>query len=252
MGRRDSSHAMGVTDAWGMPIIPSANATPGVCRNTVIIDASNPAHIALQAQLVGWHVVAANEAIGLDFLDATRVCVADWRLFGQLDHLRELMMRGRGSTICVVGLSGEDMSAPEGLAELRRYAGEVIALAEVADPEWTGCLTVPVTSVGLDGVAFAIQQAMTRDPLDLGSIDVYLREAQTYVGRSDDAGAFLSAARALAMAPDQPGIVADVARLLARMGRTAEGEKLCKVFLLQRPDSEPVQRALTELHPVGS
>lgn len=242
---------MGVTDALGMPSIPSANASPRV-RNTVVIDPSNPAHIALQAQLPGWHAVAANEAVGLDFLDATRVCVADWRLFGQLDHLRELMMQNRGSIICLVGLSGEGTAAAEGLAELRRYAGEVIALAEVADPQWTGRLTVPVTSVGIDGIGFAIQQAMTRDPQDLGSIEVYLREAQTYVGRNDDTGAFLSAARALAMAPDQPGIVADVARLLARMGRTAEGEKLCKVFLLQRPDCEPVQRALTELHPVGS
>lgn len=248
---------MGVSDAGDMSSNTPAASIPGSHRGTLVVDPSNPAHIALVAQLPGWHVVPANEAVGLDFLDATRVCIADWRLFGHLEHLRELMLRERGSIICLAGLSGEDVGSDESLAELRRYAGEVITVAEHGQAQgdgaqWTGRLMVPVTSVGLAGVAFAIQQAMTRQPEDLGAIDVHLREAQGYVGRNDDAGAFLSAARALSMAPDQPGIVADVARLLARMGRSAEGEQLCKVFLLQRPDSEPVKRALTELHPVGS
>jgi len=58
--------------------------------------------------------------------------------------------------------------------------------------------------------------------------------------------------RALSRAPDQPGIVADVARLLSRMGRSGEGEQICKVFLLPRQISEPVKQALSELYAVGS
>lgn len=242
---------MGVTDAEPMSRIqprPAADVRP----NTLLIDPANPAHAALAEQLPTWRAVPATEAVGLDFVDAERVCVADWRLFDHLEHLRERMMLDRGAIIVVVGLSEADQPDKAGLVSLRHYAGEVVALADATDLLWTSRLMVPVTTVGSDGVAFAIEQATSRQPQDRGTVEVHLREALSYVRRNDDTGAFLAAARALAMAPDQPGIVADVARLLARMGRSAEGEKLCKVFLLQRPDSHAVQQALTELDPIGS
>ena len=110
-------------------------------------------------------------------------------------------------------------------------------------------MMVPVTAVESDGLTAAIQQAARSQPADLGSVAVHLREAVSYIERGDHRGAFSSAARALAMQPDQPGIVADVARLLGRMGCSAEGETLCKVFLLQRPESDAVRQALEELHP---
>jgi len=235
-----------------MSSTPSAPNAADLRPNTLLIDAGNPAHVALAEQLSGWRTVPVQQAVGLDFVDPARVCVADWRLFDQLEYLRERMMIRRGATIVVVGLSEGDLPGTDGLVALRRYAGEIVALTDVADSEWTSGLMVPVTSVRLEDVAFAIQATASREPQDLGSIEVHLREAASYIERNDDAGAFLAAARALAMAPDQPGIVADVARLLARMGRSVEGEQLCKAFLLQRPDDEAVQQVLTELHPAGS
>lgn len=228
----------------------------GGARNTLLVDPSNPAHAALVAQMPGWRAVSIDEAIGRDLIESRWVCVADWRLFERMEHLRELCWQRRGGTSVVVGLSAEAIG-PEGVRCLRRFAGEAIALAGsgsagIAGQDWMAQLLVPVTSVGRDGLVPAIEAAALRNPVDLGSVGVYLREAVSYIERGDSGGAFSASARALAMHPDQPGIVADVARLLGRMGRSAEGEQLCKVFLLQRPESTPVQQALHELQPASS
>jgi hypothetical protein len=220
--------------------------------NVLLMDPGNAAHVALQQQLRGWRPVSVHAVVGLDCLDAPRVCVADWRLFGRIDYLKELLQRRRGAVIVLVGLSGEPVRSDDCLLVLRRHAGEVVAVADVVDDSWASQLMVSVTPVASDGLAAAIQAAAKREPQDLGAVQAHLQEAMAYVQRSDDAGAFCSAARALALAPDQPGIVADVARLLGRMGRSGEGEQLCKVFLLQRPDSASVQQALDELHAIGS
>lgn len=229
---------------------PAENATGGFL-STLLVDPSNPAHATLLAQMPGWRGVSVHDAIGRDLVESPWVCVADWRLFAQVDHLRELLWQRRGATIVLVGLSSEEVGK-EGVRAMRRFAGEVIGLLAAADPEWTTHLVVPVTSVGPEGLIPAIQEASRRQPADLGSIDVHLREAINYIERGDHSGAFSSAARALAMEPDQPGIIADVARLLGRMGRSGDGEKLCKVFLLQRPESDAVKQALDDLQPVVS
>jgi hypothetical protein len=224
-----------------------ARTAPG----TLVLDPNLPAHVALRRSLPRWRAVACSELIGRDVTAGARLCVADWRIFGAVPYLRETLMQNRGRTIALVGLSDEPCD-DGALAMLRRFAGEVVALVSAAQPSWTSRLLVPVSTVGPAGVADAIVEACRRPAADLGSVDVHLREAIQYMQRGDDDGAFQASARALAMAPDQPGIIADVARLLARMGRSADGEQLCRTFLLQRPDSAPVQAALGELAPLRS
>jgi len=220
----------------------------GLPLGTLVLDPNIPAHVALRRSLPGWRAVAFGELVGRDVTCGARLCVADWRIFGAVPYLRESLMQNRGRTITVVGLSGEPVGE-DALAALRRFAGEVVSLVEHAQPSWTSRLLVPVSTVGPAGVADAVEEACRREAAELGSVEVHLREAMSYVQRGDDEGAFQASARALAMAPDQPGIIADVARLLARMGRSAEGQQLCRTFLLQRPDSAPVKAALGELAP---
>ena len=218
---------------------------------TLVIDANIPAHVALCQALPGWRAVPFSELIGRDVAHGERLCVADWRIFGAVPHLRETLMQNRGRTIVLVGMAGEAIGE-DALAMLRRFAGEVISLVESAQPSWTSRVLVPVSTVGPAGIAEAVVEACRGPAHDLGGVEVHLREAMSYVQRGDDEGAFQASARALAMAPDQPGIIADVARLLARMGRSADGEQLCRTFLLQRPDSAPVREALGQLAPQGS
>lgn len=228
-------------------------ATNEACvpAGTLVLDPNIPAHVALQRSLPDWRAVPFAELVGRDVRESSRLCFADWRIFGAVSYLRELLVQERGRTVVLAGLAGEEVDA-DGLACLRRFAGEVLALAECARTGWTSRLLVPVSVVGRQDVPGALAEASRREVLPLGSIDVHLREAMDYVQRGDDEGAFQASARALAMAPDQPGIIADVARLLARMGRSADGAQLCRSFLLQRPDSEPVQAALGELATLGS
>jgi len=232
---------MRVSDEWDM-----TTNQAGLPSGTLVLDPNIPAHVNFRQALPDWRAVPFGELIGRDVSESTRLCVADWRIFGAVPHLREKLMQQRGRTIVVVGLSDEP-TGTDALDALRRFAGEVVALADEVAPEWASRLLVPVTLVNEQSILQALEEACKRTPEALGSVEVHLREAMNYVHRGDSEGAFQSSARALALAPDQPGIVADVARLLASMGRSSEGEQLCRSFLLQRPDDSLVKGALDEL-----
>ena len=223
----------------------------GVPQDTLLLDPANPAHTAVQKLLPGFRAIAADEVAARNILEASWLCVLDWRMFDGMPELRELLMRRRGRTVVIAGLSGEAVDV-DGLVALRRFAGEVIAIRALANPEWVSRLVVPVTLVGIEGVVEALQMTVDSSPSDLGSVAAHLREAEAFVERGDVDGAALSAARVLAMAPERPEAVADVARLFVRMGRSQDAERLCKTFLLQRPDSPAVERALDLLIPVAS
>ena len=106
-----------------------------------------------------------------------------------------------------------------------------------------------VRAVDAPDVPAAVQAAAAAPVEPRGEVGDWLRDSQAFVARGDHEGAFQAAARALSMAPDQPGVLADVARLLALMGNVEQGRDLCRAYLLQRPDCSPVQRALAELQP---
>jgi predicted Zn-dependent protease len=96
-------------------------------------------------------------------------------------------------------------------------------------------------------LASALAAVLRLGPGTADSVEAHLVEARQWVARGDLPGAFASASRALRLAPDQPGIVADVARQLANLGETQRAEQLCERFLRQRPEAAPVQGALAEL-----
>lgn len=223
----------------------------GVPQDTLLLDPANRAHTAVTKLLPDFRAIAADEVAARDILEASWLCVMDWRMFDRMPHLRELLMRRRGRTVVMTGLSGEAVDA-DGLVALRRFAGEVVAIRALANPEWVSRLVVPVTVVGIEGVVDALQYVVNSSPADLGSVTAHLREAVLFVERGDHDGASLSASRVLAMAPERPEAVADVARLFARMGRSEDAERLCKTFLLQRPDSAVVEQALDQMQPVAS
>lgn len=96
-----------------------------------------------------------------------------------------------------------------------------------------------------DGAAF--WKVLSLAPGDDDGVETHLQEAQQWLAREDQKGAFSAAARALQLAPDQPGIIADVARLLSGMGQGERAVALYRKFLVQRPDAVQVSRALDEL-----
>jgi len=195
------------------------------------------------AALCGARRVPVERVIGRDLLEAERLLVMDPTLFARLPHLRELLLQRRGRTIVVV----ETRLDADGVATLLRFAGHVVAIGDGATPSWSSRLAVPVTCCERPGVADAIATALRAEVCDLDDVHALLREATNAVVRGDDEAAFLAAARALTRSPDQPGIVADVARLLARMGRSAEATHVCRSYLVQRPDCAAVRRALDDL-----
>ncbi|PIE23040.1 MAG: hypothetical protein CSA62_09115 [Planctomycetota bacterium] len=220
---------------------------------TLVIDPKIPAHVALRRSLPGWRALPFFELIGRDLSTGKRLCVADWRIFTALPYLHETLMQKRGRNIVLVGLAGEPMDK-DAVTMLRRFAGAIISLVASAQPFWTHRLLVPVSSVEPAGLADAITQASRGPAQDLGSAELHLREAMSYAGRGDEEGVFQASTRALAVAPtpEQPGIIAEVARMLACMGRSTEGEKLCRSFLQQQPDCTPVREALGQILPQGS
>lgn len=227
------------------PRFPMTAAMARLANGVVVVAPGGDAHGPLVREL-GARAVAVDRVVGRDLLEADRVVVPEWRLFGRMPHVKELLQRRRGHTIALVGFAGEPVDG-DGTGALLRFAGRVF-VADGRDPEPLAArLCVPVDAVGRAGLGAAIAAAAAMPAADLDDVGHLLREAMAFSRRGDDEGAFVMAARALGQAPDQPGVVADVARLLARMGRAGEATRVCRSYLLQRPDSGAVQQALAEV-----
>lgn len=76
----------------------------------------------------------------------------------------------------------------------------------------------PVHPLAADGAA-GLRRILSLAPGSADEVESHLQEAAQWMARGGGKAAFASAARALQKAPDQPGIVADVARLLASLGK---------------------------------
>lgn len=97
-----------------------------------------------------------------------------------------------------------------------------------------------------------MQLATNREPADLRSLTVPLREAVSDLERHDHLIALSPTARALAMAPDQPQIIADVQRLLGRMGQSADAKTLRDEFWQPSPEHDALKQADQGQHPAIS
>lgn len=227
---------------------------------TLLYDPARSDQVRLASRLEGWRPVPFATAIVRDLLGpeadggpSHRICVADWRIFLEVQHLWESLQRRRGATLALFGL--HDPAMPEqALAQLRRFAGAIVCVGAGVAAAHGLCkrLSVPVeTALTLTEVCDAVGRFAAAPTRDFGSVQAWLEEAAEHLLRGDDDGAFAAVQRAHAMAPEHPSVLVDVARLLARMGRAADGMQLCRSYLLQRPDSEPVQAAMRELLPLA-
>lgn len=188
--------------------------------------------------------------IGRDLLTATRLLAFDWRHLVQATHLHELLRQRRGHTIVFV--PANEPLADDAVGALRRYAGHVIAEESAAASALPRRLLVPVDLVTMARAAKALAAAAFRASEDLDDVDRHLRDAREFVRRRDPEAALGEAARALVRAPDQPGIVADAARLLWQLGRGRDATAICERFLTQRPDADPVRDALDEIRALAT
>lgn len=220
-------------------------------RLTILAASGDAAQLGLAGRLaqafahgLRTRVVTPAVLIGRDLLEAERILWLDHRLASALPHWRELLLQARARTLIVVG--SDALGDATAVRELRRFAGRALcrdaAVAAWLQPE----LLAPVDCLDADvirGIAVALQQ-----PEGCGDdVDSHLQQALQWLQRGCDEGAFLAAARALKLEPDQPGIVADVARLLVKLGRREQAEATCVIYLRQRPQSAPVLAALREV-----
>jgi hypothetical protein len=192
-------------------------------------------------------LVAVDRLIGRDLREADRFVSLGRRTFAAVPHLRELASQCRDKTLAL--LFDEDAQRAhqdDELSPLRRYCGRIVVDDREAMARLRHRLLAPVHVIAPDD-ARALWSLLTLAPGADDSVETNLQQAQQHLAREDQLGAFAAAARALQLAPDQPGIVADVARLLAGLGERQRAVALCRSFLDQRPDSTPVGLALAEL-----
>ena len=219
---------------------------------TAVIDDAAPwQRRLLTSAALDWAHIAptrlcrADRLIGRDLLTATRLLVPDWRMLAAAAHLQELLRQRRGHTIVFV--SHDDPVDVEAVRTLRRFAGHVVAIATPTATALHLRLLVPVDLVPRGDAARALAAAVLRPAEALDDVDRHLRDAREFVQRHDPEAALGEATRALVQAPDQPGIVADAARLLCQLGRRRDAIAICERFLVQRPDADPVSAALGEI-----
>lgn len=190
--------------------------------------------------------VAADQLIGRDLRESDRLLAAPAVL--ATAHLRELFAQRRAHTVALVGGGGAAAAVEDDavLALLRRHSGRVI----VDDPRAAATMRVrvlqPVHVLAANDAAALWTILGMADGND-DSVAMHLVEARLYVQRGNEAAAFASAARALQQAPDQPGVIADVARLLSNLGEGERAVTLCRTFLRQGVTAEPVRAALAEI-----
>ncbi|MBK8100755.1 MAG: tetratricopeptide repeat protein [Planctomycetes bacterium] len=183
--------------------------------------------------------------IGRDLLTGNRLVVLDWRHLAQAVHLHELLRQRRGMTIVFV--AEDDAVDGEAVRTLRRFAGHVVAVATPAAATLSQRLLIPIDLVPRSETPRALAKAVLRGADALDDVERHLGDAREFVRRNDPEAALGEATRALVQAPDQPGIVADAARLLFQLGRRRDAIAICERFLAQRPDAERVLAARDEI-----
>ena len=193
--------------------------------------------------------VPAGELVGRDLRECDRFVCAGAVTFAALPHLRELCAQRRAATIAVLAGPRAATAADDAdeLAALRRNCGRVaVAGGASAVTALRLRLLVPVHRLAA-GDAGALWVLLAAAPGAGDAVATRLVEAQQHLRRGDAHAAFGAAARALQQAPDQPGVVADVARLLAGLGERERAVTLCRTFLRQGTAAAPVVAALREL-----
>jgi len=187
--------------------------------------------------------------VGRDLRECDRFVCAGAVTFAALPHLRELCAQRREATVAVLAGARAAVAAddPDELAALWRNCGRVAVVADAgAVTALRQRLLVPVHRLAA-GDAAALWAMLAAAPGAGDAIATRLCEAQQHLLRGDARAAFCAAARALQHAPDQPGVVADVARLLAGLGDRERAVTLCRTFLRQGTAAAPVVAALREL-----
>lgn len=206
---------------------------------------------AALAGVAAVRLVPHERMIGRDLRECDRLVTLGLRTTEALPHFRELATQVREKTIAV--LFDDDLESActqKGLASLRRFCGRVVVQDRTAVASLRERLLAPVHAISPDDPN-ALWHVLTLAPGNADEVECHLQEAMQWIARGDQEAAFSSASRALQKAPDQPGIVADVARLLAGLGQRERAVVLCRHFLAQRPDAAPVDQALRELQPLG-
>jgi tetratricopeptide (TPR) repeat protein len=191
--------------------------------------------------LVRARTVAAEALIGRDLRECDRIVVWGWRTLAAPTHLRELLVQCRARIVAVVPDAAAAAHDAAALSLLRRHAAHVVVDDDAAAAALRGALLAPVHLARSDAALTAVLRLAPGAP---DSVDAHLVEARLWNARGELAPAFAAASRALRLAPDQPGIVADVARLLANLGDAERAAMLCERFLRQRPDAAPVREVL--------
>lgn len=203
------------------------------------------------ASVAAIRLVPHDRLVGRDLRECDRFACLGLATFDAIPHLRELATQMREKTIAV--LFGEQLAnatTPKALTALRRFCSRVLVDDRSAIPALREHLLVPVHAIA-EHDATALWNVLTLAPGCSDDVECHLQEATQWMTRGNQEAAFSSASRALQKAPDQPGIVADVARLLANLGQRERAVVLCRHFLQQRPDAAPVDHALRELQPLG-
>ncbi|MEQ1632794.1 MAG: tetratricopeptide repeat protein [Planctomycetota bacterium] len=220
---------------------------------TFVADPSAPAarHCAelaasALASVARVRLVPVERLIGRDLRECDRFVTAGRRTFAAIPHLRELATQCRDKAIGLL-LAGDGIELDDdSVAALRRHCGRVATDDRTTRSRLRERLLAPVHEIDPTDAA-ALWKVLSLAPGADDGVETHLQQAQQWLAREDQKGAFSAAARALQLAPDQPGIIADVARLLSGMGQPERAVALCRKFLAQRPDAVQVSRALDEL-----
>lgn len=230
---------------------PSAAATPSRAHTTTVV-ITGPSIVppleALATDLGPQHALRtmqSDRAIGRDLRTADRIVLWPWAVLDLLPHLGELLQRRRAAVLAAIpdGQSPDAVPGPD-LARLRRLAAGVLVFTAADALAWRAAMLVPVSLIGC-GRDLAAALAAADGPDD--SPTAHLLDATRWLARGEGEAALLATMRAIRLAPDQPGIVAETALLLHALGEPAQGVRLCAAFLRQRPDAAVVQQALAAI-----
>lgn len=191
--------------------------------------------------------VATGDAIGRDVLESDRIVLLGWRVPPALPHLRELLLQHRGRATVVLEGTTDERDESEMVLQLRRFAGRVLATDTAQAQDLRQRLLVPVAAATATELPTALAAALAEPAQPLDDVALHLAHARTWLQRCDFDGAFAAAGRALKLAPDSPELIANVALILAGLGRVQQAETLCRAYLTQRPGTAVVDAALQRL-----